>query len=43
LYRVVPSDLNDPEEKTKYREKSMEYYNKHVSAYDVNDLKDIDY
>lgn len=43
LYRVKPEDLNDPENKTRYRERSFEFYNKHVTQYDINNEDDIDY
>lgn len=43
LLRVKPEDLNDPEKRVTYQQFSMEYYNKHVSLFRVNNLEDIDY
>ena len=43
LYRVEPKDLNDPEKKTRYQKRSYEFYNKHVTEYDVESEEDIDY
>lgn len=43
LYRVQPKDLNDPEKKTKYRKNSFQYYNKHITHFDVESEEDIDY
>lgn len=43
LLRVTPKDLNDPEKKVWYLEKSMEYYNKHISHIKIEKKDDIDY
>jgi predicted transport protein len=43
LLRVQVKDLHDPSEKTKYWEKSMDYYNKHVTRYMIESSDDIDY
>ncbi len=43
LYRVKPEDLKDPEKRTRYRKKSFEYYNKHVTQFDIDNAEDIDY
>lgn len=43
LLRVQPKDLNDPEKRTKYRKNSFEYYNKHITQFDINNEDDIDY
>lgn len=43
LNRVRPADLKDPEKRTRYRKKSFEYYNKHITQFDINDEDDIDY
>jgi len=43
LLRVQPKDLKDPEKRTKYRKNSFEYYNKHITQFDINSEDDIDY
>jgi len=43
LYRVQPKDLRDPEKKTRYRKNSFEYYNKHITQFDIKNEDDIDY
>ena len=43
LYRVKPEDLKDPEKRTRYRNKSFEYYGKHVTQFDIDNEEDIDY
>lgn len=43
LLRVQPKDLKDPEKKTRYRKNSFEYYNKHITQFDINSEDDIDY
>lgn len=43
LYRVEPKDLNDPEKRTVYQKRSFEFYNKHVSEFDIKTEDDIDY
>ncbi len=43
LYRVKPEDLKDPEKRTRYRKNSFEYYNKHVTQFDIDNEEDIDY
>jgi len=43
LLRVKPEDLKDPEKRTKYRKNSFEYYNKHITQFDINNEDDIDY
>lgn len=43
LLRVKPENLNDPEKRATYQEHSMEYWNKHVSIFKVNNVEDIDY
>lgn len=43
LYRVKPEDLKDPEKRTRYRKNSFEYYNKHVTQFDIENEDSIDY
>jgi len=43
LYRVEPKDLNDPEKRTVYQKRSFEFYNKHVSEYDIKTEDEVDY
>lgn len=43
LLRVQPKDLKDPEKRTRYRKKSFEYYNKHITQFDIKDEDDIGY
>jgi len=43
LFRVQPKDLKDPEKRTKYKKNSFEYYNKHITQFDINSEDDIDY
>jgi predicted transport protein len=43
LLRVQPKDLKDPEKRTRYKKNSFEYYNKHVTQFDINSEDDIDY
>lgn len=43
LLRVEPKDLKDPEKRTFYQKNSMEFYNKHVSVFSINNEEDIDY
>lgn len=43
LLRVQPKDLKDPEKRTRYRKNSFEYYNKHITQFDINSEEDIDY
>jgi len=43
LLRVQPKDLKDPEKRTKYRKNSFEYFNKHITQFDINSEDDIDY
>lgn len=43
LYRVEPKDLNDPEKRTVYQKRSFEFYNKHVTEYDIKTEDEIDY
>jgi predicted transport protein len=43
LLRVQPKDLKDPEKRTRYRKNSFEYYNKHITQFDINSEDDIDY
>ncbi|MEK7534093.1 MAG: DUF5655 domain-containing protein [Patescibacteria group bacterium] len=43
LYRVKPEDLKDPEKRTRYRNKSFEYYGKHVTQFDIENEDSIDY
>lgn len=43
LLRVQPKDLKDPEERTRYRKNSFEYYNKHITQFDIASEDDIDY
>jgi len=42
LLRVQPKDLKDPEKRTRYRKNSFEYYNKHITQFDINSDEDID-
>lgn len=43
LLRVQPKDLKDPEKRTRYRKNSFEYYNKHITQFDINSDEDIGY
>jgi predicted transport protein len=43
LLRVQPQDLKDPEKRTRYRKNSFEYYNKHITQFDIETEDDIDY
>jgi len=43
LLRTKPELIKDPENKVKYYEKSMQYYNQHVSNLMVNDIAEVDY
>lgn len=43
LLRVQPKNLKDPEKKTRYRKNSFEYYNKHITQFDIENEDDIDY
>ena len=43
LLRVEPKDLIDPEKRTRYKARSFEYYNKHISEFDINNEYDINY
>lgn len=43
LLRVRPQDLRDPEKRTRYRKKSFEYFNKHITLFDIEKDEDIDY
>lgn len=43
LLRVEPKDLKDPEESVYYRKKSYEYYNKHISRFNIKNSEDINY
>lgn len=43
LLRVQPKDLKDPEKRTRYRKNSFEYYNKHITQFDINSENDINY
>jgi len=43
LLRVQPKDLKDPEKRTRYRKNSFEYYNKHITQFDIASEDDIDY
>lgn len=43
LLRVKPIDLSDPDKKTKYFENSYQYFNKHISIYNITTEDDIDY
>lgn len=43
LLRVQPKDLKDPEKRTRYRKNSFEYYNKHITQFEINSEDDIDY
>ena len=43
LLRVQPKDLKDPEKRTRYRKNSFEYYNKHITQFDINNEEDVDY
>jgi predicted transport protein len=43
LLRVQPKDLKDPEKRTRYMKNSFEYYNKHITQFDINSDEDIDY
>jgi predicted transport protein len=41
--RTQPKDLNDPNAKVYYWKNSYKYYNQHISKFDINEEKDIDY
>lgn len=43
LLRVQPEDLKDPEKRTRYKKNSFEYYNKHITQFDIVSEDDIDY
>ncbi len=43
LLRVQPKDLKGPEKRTRYRKNSFEYYNKHITQFDISNEEDIDY
>ncbi len=43
LLRVQPKDLNDPQKKTRYKNKSFEYYHVHISLVDIQNDDDLDY
>ncbi|MBT4540807.1 DUF91 domain-containing protein [Candidatus Woesearchaeota archaeon] len=43
LYRVVPKDMKDPDNKVSYSKNSMKHYNKHISEFFIDDVSDIDY
>jgi predicted transport protein len=43
LYRVEPTDLNDPNQKVKYKTNSFEDFNKHISYFDISTKQDVDY
>lgn len=43
LYRVRPEDLKDSEKRVTYKKNSFDYYNKHVSVFAIESLKDIPY
>lgn len=43
LLRTHPEDLTDPEKRVKYFENSFEYYNQHVSLFDIESSDDISY
>lgn len=43
LLRVKPSDLNDPENKTKEVKWAMEFWHKDVTTYNINTRDEIDY
>jgi len=40
LLRVQPKDLKDPEKRARYRKNSFEYYNKHITQFDINNEED---
>ncbi|MHA1829179.1 MAG: DUF5655 domain-containing protein [Candidatus Heimdallarchaeaceae archaeon] len=41
--RTRPEDLNDPEKRVRYVEKSMKYFNQHITRLDIENDEDIDY
>lgn len=43
LLRVQPQDLKDIEKKVSYLKNSMQYFNKHISCYNIEFEEDIDY
>jgi predicted transport protein len=43
LLRVEPKDLKDPEKRARYRKNSFEYFNKHITQFDIASEDDIDY
>ena len=43
LLRTQPKDLKDPEKRTYYSKNSFEYFNQHITNFDINNNEDIDY
>lgn len=43
LLRVQPKDLKDPEKRTRYKKNSFQYFNKHITQFDINNDEDVDY
>ena len=43
LLRTKPEDVEDPEKRVKYLEKSFNYWNQHVSTVSIHNHDDIDY
>lgn len=43
LYRVEPSNLDDPKNKVSYKANSFEDFNKHVSIFSIRTADDVEY
>lgn len=42
-YRMRSRDFNDPEKKTSYRKNSYQYYNKHITDFEIRKSEDVAY
>ncbi len=43
LLRVRPTDLKDPDKRTKYMKDSLKFYGKHISIFDIKNEEDVEY
>jgi predicted transport protein len=43
LLRVEPKDLDDPQERLKYRNRSFEFWGKHITIFKIKTEDDVDY
>ncbi len=43
LLRVQPHDLSDPNNRTRYFERSYEFYHQHITQFDIQNEEDIEY